>query len=109
MLGMPCGGQRLRAGLKVREDHAQRVEYRHATRGSLEIPPHAELQQLVLDAVLGLRHADPPAQLPDRRRRIAPTPHAGQRRHARIVQAADVAAVNERGEQALGHHHVLDL
>ena len=56
--------------------------------------------------VLLLGDADRVAELADRLRRVAAPAQPGDRRHARIVPAADVLLLHELQQLALAHHRV---
>ena len=58
-----------------------------------------------IDAV-GLRDSDRRAEIADRFRRVAAAAQAAERRHARIVPAADTALLHQLQQLALAHQRV---
>ena len=73
------------------------MQDRHcARRATVQVIADRMLQQGDADDVFLLRHADTVAEVADRLRRVASTTDAGNRRHSRIVPAADVPLLDER-------------
>ena len=68
-----------------------------------------KFQHADIDDAVGLGHADALDEIADRRRRHAAPAQAGERRHARIVPAADMAAAHQFGEHALRQHRVGEI
>ena len=66
----------------------------------------AELEHADIDHAVGLGDADALDEIADRLRRHAAPAQAGERRHARIVPAGDMAAAHQLGQHALGQHRV---
>ena len=62
-----------------------------------------------IDHAVGLGDADALDEIADRGRRHAAAAQSGERRHARIVPAFDMAATHELGQHALGQHRVGDV
>src|SRR5713101_7164571 len=66
----------------------------------------AVLEQRQLHGVVALGDADALAEVPDRLRRVPAAAQASDGGRARIVPAADVAALDELQQLALAHHRV---
>ena len=88
----------------------QRPQHRHAPqRGLVERLAHRELEHADIDHAVGLGDADALDEIADRCRRHAAPAQAGQRRHARIVPAVDMAAAHQFGQHALRQHRVGEI
>ena len=89
-------------------DHdLERPQHRHPPlRRLVEDFADAEFEHADIDHAVGLRNADALDEFPDRRRRHAAPLQAGNRRHARIVPAGDMAAAHEFGQHPLGEQRV---
>ena len=88
----------------------QRVQHRHAAqRGLVQHVAHRGVELGRLDEVVGLGDADAPDELPDAFRRHAAPAQAGQRRHARIVPAGDMAVFDQPDQPALRKHRVAEI
>ena len=97
-------------GRPVGDVQAERVQHGHPSLGgAVELGAHERLEQLDLVAAVGAGDPDEPAELADRRGRVAAPAHAAQRRHARVVPAVDDAVLDELGELALGRDRVGQL
>ena len=79
-----------------------------ATRGFRSSRTQCSRQRHV-DHAVGLRDADALAEVADRLGRVAAAAQAGDRRHARIVPARDVLALDELQELPLAHHGVVEV
>ena len=89
-------------------DHdLERPQHGHAPRrGLVEIFAHRIFEHADVDDAVGLGDADALDEVADRFRRHAAAAQAGERRHARIVPAVDMAAAHQFGEHALRQHRV---
>ena len=89
-------------------DHdLERPQHRHAPlRGLVEHLAHRKIEHRDVDHAVGLGDADALDEIADRLRRHAAPAQAGQRRHARIVPALDMAAAHQLGQHALRQHRV---
>ncbi len=76
---------------------------------TVEIFTNTVFQQCQLDQVLALGHPYPLAKRTNRSRWVASPAHAGQRRHAGIIPAADFALVDQCQQSSLAHHRVTEI
>ncbi len=91
----------------ILDDHAQRVEHGHATRGApVEVLAQAVLEKLDVHHAVGLGDADALGEVADGLRRVAAPPQPGESRHTRVVPAAHVALVDQAQQTALAHHRI---
>ncbi len=70
---------------------------------------HRVLEHRDIDDAVGARDADAAHELADRGRRHAAPAQAGERRHARVVPAVDMALAHQLGEHALRQHGVGEI
>src|SRR5574341_1207302 len=86
---------------------AQRMQHRHlARRAPVEVVAQAVLQQGDVNRAVVLGHADTGAEIADGLRGVPAPPQAGERRHARIVPASDMALVHQLEQLALAQDGV---
>ena len=92
-------------------DHdLERPQHRHAPlRRLVEMLADRELEHADIDDAVGLGDADALDEIAHRRGRHAAAAQARERRHARIVPAADMAAADQFREHALRQHRVSQI
>ena len=94
----------------VGQRHLQRPEHRHRARRDIaQVLAHAVLQKRQIHH--GVRLADARAldEIPHGLGRVAPAAHAGQRGHARVVPAGDVALFDQPAQIALAHDRAREV
>ncbi len=64
-------------------------------------------QNAEFDILLVAGYANTGAEVHQRLGRVAPPPHSGQSRHARIIPAPHHVLLHQDGEEPLAHHRVL--
>jgi hypothetical protein len=91
------------------DDDLQRVEDAMSRRLAIEVLAHAVLEQR--DLTTFTRLATPMRSQNARTASgvIAATPHAAQRRHARVVPAGDVLLLDHAAQLALAHDRVAQV
>ena len=62
-----------------------------------------------IDRAVPLGHADAFAEIPNRFRRITAAPKAGQRRHSRIVPAADMILLHQLQKLAFAQRRIGEI
>ena len=91
----------------VLDDHLERVEDAEPALGRpVEDVADGVLELPDLDDAVGLGHADHRREVADALGREAAPAQAGDRRHPRVVPAADVALVDEPQQDPLRQHRV---
>ena len=94
----------------VGDDHLQRVQHGHDPGGlGVEVVSNGVFQLVQADPGLALAHADDLAEIADGLGRDAPAAQAGDGGHARVVPAADVAALDQGQELAFAHDGVVEV
>ncbi len=81
----------------------------HARRDRVEVVAHDVVVKRQLDAAVDGRDAGLVAEAPQRLGADAAAPLPGDRRHARVVPARDVALGHEAEQLALAHHRVVQV
>ena len=105
MIGVILHGQLVHPILRpVGQHHLEGAQHRHGP-GSLaaQVIADAGFQQCQIHHGVGLAHADAVHKVSDGRAGVAPAAQGGQGRHAGIIPSADIAALHQLAQVALGH------
>ena len=95
--------------VEIAQHDFQRAQYAHGA-GSVPVQVLADgvLEHADIDQAFAAGDSRRLAEIADRSGRIAPPPHSGEGRHARVVPAVDLAFFHHRPQVALAHHGVAD-